>query len=153
MSNLQFITQCTTVENIFAQYWFCGFWFGILILQHTKYWWNCIIWFLISAVPPPLPPRPHHVPPPPPPQPSAGSGDSDDGEQWSCSACTFLNHPALKTCECCEMPRIPIAAICDAPSSSIGRVKPMHSCHDLCYCHDHWLSVCPSTPSPNHIFR
>ncbi|KAL5010380.1 hypothetical protein ScPMuIL_012685 [Solemya velum] len=74
-------------------------------------------------VPPPLPPRPNHnpVPPPPPPQPSAGSGDSDDGEQWSCSACTFLNHPALKTCECCEMPRtVPLAAICGGHSSSIG---------------------------------
>jgi len=26
--------------------------------------------------------------------------------QWSCSECTFLNHPALKMCEQCEMPRI-----------------------------------------------
>ena len=25
--------------------------------------------------------------------------------QWSCTKCTFLNHPALKVCEECEMPR------------------------------------------------
>lgn len=25
--------------------------------------------------------------------------------QWSCTKCTFLNHPALSTCEECEMPR------------------------------------------------
>ncbi|KAJ8315204.1 hypothetical protein KUTeg_007354, partial [Tegillarca granosa] len=62
----------------------------------------------MNTAPPPIPPRIHHVPPPPPPQPAAsGSGDSDgDGEQWNCSACTFLNHPALNKCECCEMPRM-----------------------------------------------
>lgn len=60
-----------------------------------------------SETPPPIPPRIHHVPPPPPPQPLTGSGDLDgDGEQWNCSACTFLNHPALNKCECCEMPRM-----------------------------------------------
>ncbi|XP_053396304.1 mitogen-activated protein kinase kinase kinase 7-interacting protein 3 homolog [Mercenaria mercenaria] len=60
-------------------------------------------------VPPPLPPRisATQVPPPPPHQQPVNSGDSDaDGEQWSCSACTFLNHPALNKCECCEMPRM-----------------------------------------------
>lgn len=57
--------------------------------------------------PPPLPPRMSYVPPPPPLQPIIGSGDSEgDGEQWNCSACTFLNHPALNKCECCEMPRM-----------------------------------------------
>ncbi|XP_033740374.1 TGF-beta-activated kinase 1 and MAP3K7-binding protein 2-like isoform X2 [Pecten maximus] len=60
-----------------------------------------------SETPPPIPPRIHHVPPPPPPQPLTTSGDLDgDGEQWNCSACTFLNHPALNKCECCEMPRM-----------------------------------------------
>jgi len=34
-------------------------------------------------------------------------GDDTEGENWNCSACTFLNHPALKQCECCEMPRVP----------------------------------------------
>lgn len=60
-------------------------------------------------VPPPLPPRisASQVPPAPPNQQPVNSGDSDaDGEQWSCSACTFLNHPALNKCECCEMPRM-----------------------------------------------
>lgn len=60
-----------------------------------------------SDSPPPLPPRIHAIPPAPPVQPPSGSGDSDgDGEQWNCSACTFLNHPALNKCECCEMPRL-----------------------------------------------
>uniref|UniRef100_A0A8B9RTX5 RanBP2-type domain-containing protein n=1 Tax=Accipiter nisus TaxID=211598 RepID=A0A8B9RTX5_9AVES len=31
--------------------------------------------------------------------------DEDEGAQWSCTACTFLNHPALNRCEQCEMPR------------------------------------------------
>ncbi|XP_071115421.1 TGF-beta-activated kinase 1 and MAP3K7-binding protein 2-like isoform X2 [Haliotis cracherodii] len=61
-----------------------------------------------SESPPPVPPRESlsSVPPAPPTQPPAGSGDSEEGEQWSCSACTFLNHPALNKCECCEMPRV-----------------------------------------------
>ena len=33
--------------------------------------------------------------------------DEPEGENWHCAACTFLNHPALKHCECCEMPRVP----------------------------------------------
>ncbi|XP_067272785.1 TGF-beta-activated kinase 1 and MAP3K7-binding protein 2 isoform X2 [Pseudorasbora parva] len=56
----------------------------------------------------PVPPKPHKNPPKP--------GDSrnmrvmsepeeDDGVQWSCTACTFLNHPALNRCEECEFPR------------------------------------------------
>jgi len=45
----------------------------------------------------------------PPTSETASSRQSDDteGENWNCSACTFLNHPALKQCECCEMPRVP----------------------------------------------
>lgn len=31
--------------------------------------------------------------------------DEEEGVQWSCKACTFLNHPALNRCEQCEMPR------------------------------------------------
>ncbi|CAG5128010.1 unnamed protein product [Candidula unifasciata] len=35
------------------------------------------------------------------------SGDPEEGElPWSCSACTFSNHPALRKCEMCEMPRV-----------------------------------------------
>ncbi|KAK3578089.1 hypothetical protein CHS0354_006747 [Potamilus streckersoni] len=89
------------------------------------------------AVPPPLPPRNiQQVPPPPPPQPTVNSGDSEgDGERWNCSACTFLNHPALNKCECCEMPRSTFTV----PSSVRGPGIP-HSHQnstDLCYCHDH----------------
>ncbi|KAK3096623.1 hypothetical protein FSP39_001814 [Pinctada imbricata] len=82
--------------------------------------------------PPPIPPRTPItsttvIPPAPPPQPQQ---DSDgDGEPWNCSACTFLNHPALNKCECCEMPRLN-----NAPQET-GRVR--HKCqNDLCYCHD-----------------
>ncbi|XP_028253206.1 TGF-beta-activated kinase 1 and MAP3K7-binding protein 2 isoform X2 [Parambassis ranga] len=31
--------------------------------------------------------------------------EEDEGRQWSCTACTFLNHPALNRCEQCEFPR------------------------------------------------
>lgn len=31
--------------------------------------------------------------------------EDDDGVQWGCTACTFLNHPALIRCEQCEYPR------------------------------------------------
>uniref|UniRef100_A0A452T5X1 TGF-beta-activated kinase 1 and MAP3K7-binding protein 2 n=1 Tax=Ursus maritimus TaxID=29073 RepID=A0A452T5X1_URSMA len=31
--------------------------------------------------------------------------EDDEGAQWNCTACTFLNHPALIRCEQCEMPR------------------------------------------------
>ncbi|XP_046553897.1 TGF-beta-activated kinase 1 and MAP3K7-binding protein 2-like isoform X3 [Haliotis rubra] len=80
-----------------------------------------------SESPPPVPPRESltSVPPAPPTQPPAGSGDSEEGEQWSCSACKFLNHPALNKCECCEMPR-----------AATGNVQPCHiHSAELCYCH------------------
>ncbi|KAM4633543.1 TGF-beta-activated kinase 1 and MAP3K7-binding protein 2 isoform 1-T3 [Polymixia lowei] len=31
--------------------------------------------------------------------------EEEEGTQWSCTACTFLNHPALNRCEQCEFPR------------------------------------------------
>ncbi|XP_051511294.1 TGF-beta-activated kinase 1 and MAP3K7-binding protein 2-like isoform X2 [Myxocyprinus asiaticus] len=31
--------------------------------------------------------------------------EEDEGVPWSCTACTFLNHPALIRCEECEFPR------------------------------------------------
>lgn len=76
-------------------------------------------------VPPPLPPRitTNHAPQPPPPQPMVNSGDSDiDGDQWNCSACTFLNHPALNKCECCEMPRMNVTSSVMAVSSPSGDI-------------------------------
>ena len=36
------------------------------------------------------------------------SGTSSEEGKWSCSECTFSNHPSLDTCEICEMPRITI---------------------------------------------
>lgn len=34
----------------------------------------------------------------------------ENAPQWSCSECTFLNHPALDRCEECEMPRITLGS-------------------------------------------
>ncbi|KAM6906418.1 TGF-beta-activated kinase 1 and MAP3K7-binding protein 2 isoform 1-T5 [Lycodopsis pacificus] len=31
--------------------------------------------------------------------------EEDEGLQWNCTACTFLNHPALNRCEQCDFPR------------------------------------------------
>ncbi|CAN9507572.1 unnamed protein product [Ophioblennius macclurei] len=31
--------------------------------------------------------------------------EEDEGTEWNCTACTFLNHPALNRCEQCEFPR------------------------------------------------
>ena len=44
--------------------------------------------------------------------------------QWSCAECTFLNHPALKECEQCEMPRVMIGT-------------ELHRAHQAknCFCH------------------
>lgn len=75
-------------------------------------------------VPPPRPPPPipsrqpssevnqanhadiFHVPPAPTSyQPAVNSGDSEEGDSWNCSYCTFSNHPALIKCEVCEMPQ------------------------------------------------
>ncbi len=41
-------------------------------------------------------------------------------EKWSCSQCTFLNHPCLDTCEICSMPRIKFS---QGMSSSPGNVQ------------------------------
>lgn len=32
--------------------------------------------------------------------------DDDSERDWSCSMCTFLNHPLLNQCEQCDMPRV-----------------------------------------------
>ncbi|XP_021467457.1 TGF-beta-activated kinase 1 and MAP3K7-binding protein 2 isoform X2 [Oncorhynchus mykiss] len=58
--------------------------------------------------------EPSSAPPPPAALPLESSSKSvktvadqeeDEGTQWSCTACTFLNHPALNRCEQCEFPR------------------------------------------------
>ncbi|XP_011610051.1 TGF-beta-activated kinase 1 and MAP3K7-binding protein 2 isoform X2 [Takifugu rubripes] len=36
---------------------------------------------------------------------AASDQEDDEGTQWNCTACTFLNHPALNRCEQCEFPR------------------------------------------------
>lgn len=36
---------------------------------------------------------------------AAPEQEDDEGAQWSCTTCTFLNHPALNRCEKCDFPR------------------------------------------------
>lgn len=55
-------------------------------------------------------------PAPPPPQPTSctnphtqGAPRNEESERnWSCSKCTFINHPGLNKCEMCEFPRFNI---------------------------------------------
>lgn len=130
---------------------------------------------LLGTPPPPLPPP--RAPPirqltrPPPPvlnrinsedlsqvvpvpspdqSPAAGSGDSEEGDSWNCSACTFRNHPALKKCEMCEMPRMmPGRNFQHHPEGMVGSVSmphlhrlgstPLHhkgAGGEVCYCHN-----------------
>ncbi|XP_028996957.1 TGF-beta-activated kinase 1 and MAP3K7-binding protein 2 isoform X2 [Betta splendens] len=35
----------------------------------------------------------------------AADQEEEEGAQWNCTACTFLNHPLLNRCEQCEFPR------------------------------------------------
>jgi len=55
----------------------------------------------------------------------SGGQDTDTCEagKWSCSECTFANHPSLDTCEICEMPRINLGTN-NQPLPSVG-----------CFCH------------------
>jgi len=76
--------------------------------------------------PPPRPPPPRQpartAPPPP-----AASSSSEEGPQWSCSECTFLNHPALDKCEQCEMARVGLGGT-TASSDVENRTSD-------CFCH------------------
>lgn len=60
-----------------------------------------------------LPPssQPPSQRPDPGPGPGRGvqSGEPSEGPHWTCSQCTFRNHPLLDKCETCEMPRIMLA--------------------------------------------
>ncbi|KAF6024784.1 hypothetical protein EB796_016913 [Bugula neritina] len=52
---------------------------------------------------PTAPLRPTRVPPPVPPRRSPSRVAEE--EEWSCSGCTFLNHPLIASCEICQTPR------------------------------------------------
>ena len=75
-------------------------------------------------------------------QTSFGASSNDSGDmkepQWSCSECTFLNHPALKECEECEMPRVMIG-------TDIHRIHQAKSC--FCHPQDGQIYNPPSLPS------
>nr|CAD7409030.1 unnamed protein product [Timema poppensis] len=49
----------------------------------------------------------------------------EEGPNWTCSKCTFRNHPLLDKCEECNMPRILLGT---APPRDFSIVSP-------CYCH------------------
>ena len=57
-------------------------------------------------------------------------GDSADGPHWTCTQCTFQNHPLLDKCETCEMPRLLLGI-------------------DTCYCHPTPIKPCPIQPTGN----
>jgi len=122
---MSFQTFWQYVKNVYAMY--------------TVYLFILPMRYLMFTVPPPLPPRLVLVPPVPQTQPVVNSGDSDaDGEPWSCSACTFLNYPALTKCEVCEMPRMsalsPVASPRGEGSQSLA-LTAHHVHSDQCYCH------------------
>nr|CAD7399843.1 unnamed protein product [Timema cristinae] len=49
----------------------------------------------------------------------------EEGPNWTCSKCTFRNHPLLDKCEECNMPRILLGT---APPGDFPIISP-------CYCH------------------
>jgi len=55
-------------------------------------------------------------------------GDSADGPHWTCTQCTFQNHPLLDKCETCEMPRLLLGT-------------------DTCYCHPTLTKPSPTQPT------
>lgn len=59
-------------------------------------------------------------------------GDSADGPHWTCTQCTFQNHPLLDKCETCEMPRLLIGT-------------------DTCYCHPIPLKTFPPNQVVMHV--
>jgi len=71
-----------------------------------------------------------------------GIATNDSGDikepQWSCSECTFLNHPALKECEECEMPRVMIGT-------------DLHRIHQAknCFCHPQDVQVYSTSALPS----
>ncbi|PNF43498.1 hypothetical protein B7P43_G09323 [Cryptotermes secundus] len=71
---------------------------------------------------------PSSQPPPPRPGRRLQHGDSADGPHWTCTQCTFQNHPLLDKCETCEMPRLLLGT-------------------DTCYCHP----IPSKTFSPNPV--
>lgn len=54
---------------------------------------------------------------------AAGSAAAGDGPSWTCHVCTFRNHPLLKQCEQCDMPRINLGTT-SIPSQSAPRNQP-----------------------------
>ena len=66
----------------------------------------------IPASPPPRPPPPVVHPVGPALPNDVRPVEDFEEENWSCSACTFLNHPALNKCECCEMPKLSTGEWC-----------------------------------------
>ncbi|XP_078261667.1 TGF-beta-activated kinase 1 and MAP3K7-binding protein 2 isoform X2 [Rhinoraja longicauda] len=53
----------------------------------------------------PVPPKPKEQKSAVKPSKPVPDQEEDEGAQWNCSTCTFLNHPALIRCEQCEMPK------------------------------------------------
>ncbi|CAL4125578.1 unnamed protein product [Meganyctiphanes norvegica] len=112
-------------------------------------------------------------PAPPPPQPTSfnypptqGVLNNDESERnWSCSKCTFINHPGLNKCEMCEFPRFNIGRasssdmmVVDVPSlagpQAASGLLP-HSHQGPCYCHrsHHTQAGVPHTHAATHMLQ
>jgi hypothetical protein len=76
---------------------------------------------------------------------SSSSGLVEE-QQWPCSACTFLNHPALKNCEECDMPRIVVGTKPDGQQLQQQPGRP-------CYCHSRSLFQSAPAELPEPILR
>ncbi len=67
---------------------------------------------------------------------AVSSGGLVEEKQWSCSECTFLNHPALQTCEECDMPRIVIGTTAaDIAATTVERRQLAAAAAKRCFCH------------------
>ena len=67
---------------------------------------------------------------------SCNEGGDTREPQWSCAECTFLNHPALKECEQCEMPRVMIGT--DLQRAHLAK---------NCFCHPQDIPLKNQPPS------
>ena len=95
-----------------------------------------VMLFAVNPLPYPSPYPPPYLPPLVSPMPMPAPVPPDDIAQWSCSACTFLNHPQLDKCEVCEMPRISVGRyLCghSIPRISVGTCRySLHSTLTRC---------------------
>lgn len=109
-TNLPFIIPTSALHE--------DLWFSLLASGLTS------MSVFVARVPPPVPPRrsPSRV---------------AEEEEWSCSGCTFLNHPLIASCEICQTPR----QTTSRPGNATSTKQPVKisTCkhQSSCFCHAH----------------